>query len=311
MRVRSLVLVVVLAVGLLLPFKVSALNQNPNLNIGLTNMLDGIIPPPGVHLLNYFVYYDADDLETKTPFKQMDHELEVKAYAPQLIYIPDHTLPGGLRYGFSAILPLQDIDVDSPALTANSNIIGDLAVGPFIGKTVPLARDTAFHWFLELDTYLPVGDYDNEKAINPSANYVSFNPFLSMSLTLPQGFAVSTRQFYTYNFENDDYRHPGTGAVGELQAGQMYHFNYSVSKNLPFIHPYFRIGAVGYYLNQLTADEFDGQAMKTSHEKVFAIGPGIVYIHKGIFFGAKAMFETETEERFKGTKYVFQVRFKF
>ncbi len=309
MRIRSLVLVVVLAVGLLLPMQASAFRQNLSFNVGLTNMLDGIIPPPGVHLLNYFVYYNADEIKTDTPLQQFDHEVEVKGYAPQLIYIPDHTLPGGLRYGFSAILPLLDIDVESPALSANSNVIGDLAVGPFIGKTVPLARDTAFHWFLELDTYLPVGDYDKDKALNPSSNYVSFNPFLSMSLTLPQGFAVSTRQFYTYNFKNDDY--VLQGVEGELQAGQMYHFNYSVSKNLPFIHPNFRIGAVGYYLNQLSDDEFEGQNLDNSQEEVFAIGPGIVYIHKGIFFGAKAMFETQAEERPKGTKYVFQVRFKF
>lgn len=310
MRCRSLALVVVLVAGLLLPLKASAFRQNLSFNVGLTNMLDGIMPPPGVHMLNYFVYYDADEVETDTPLQQFDHEVEVKGYAPQLIYIPDHTLPGGLRYGFSAILPLLDIDVDSPVLEASSGVMGDLAIGPFIGKTVPLTKDTAFHWFLELDTYLPVGDYDKDKALNPSSNYVSFNPFLSMSLTLPHGFAISSRQFYTYNFENDDYvLQPGV--EGDLQAGQLYHFNYSVSKNLPFIHPNFRIGAVGYYLNQLTDDEFEGEDLDDSQEEVFAIGPGIVYIHKGIFFGAKAMFETHAEERPKGTKYVFQVRFTF
>ena len=289
-----------------------ALNQNPNLNIGSTNILDAVIPPPGLHMLNYIAYYTADEImDGNGEPMPGNNDLDVMVYTPQLVYTPDVDLPNNLRIGLSTMLPFQNINLDSSiGLEENHGIVGDLIVGPFIGSAVPLGDgDYTLHWFFELDTYLPIGSYDKHKALNPSANYVTLEPFLSLTLQMPHGFALSTRQHYAYNFENDEY--VSKGVEGDLRAGPLYHFNYSLSKTLPFIAPNFRIAAVGYYLQQLSNDVFDGKNVPDSKERVFAIGPGISWIHKGIFLGLKAHFETNAESRPEGTKTLLQIRFKF
>jgi hypothetical protein len=292
--------------------KASALNQNPNLNIGSTNILDAVLPPPGLHMLNYIAYYTADEImDGNGDPLPGDNDLDVMVYTPQLVYTPKVDLPKNLRIGLSTMLPFQNINLDSSiGLEENHGVVGDLIVGPFIGSAIPLGNDYTLHWFFELDTYLPVGDYDQDKDLNPSANYFSLEPFLSMTLQMPHGLAFSTRQHFTYNFKNDEYVN-NAGVEGELQAGPMYHFNYSLSKTLPFIAPNFRIAVVGYYLQQLSNDEFEGNDMPNSEERVFAIGPGLSWIHKGMFLGLKTHFESGAENRPEGTKTFLQIRFTF
>ncbi len=288
-------------------------NQNPNLNLGSTNILDAVIPPPGLYSLNYITSYSADEImDGNGDPLPGSNEVDALVYVPQLIYSPDLALPHGLRCGLSALLPFAEVNVDSSlGLEENQKVLGDLIIGPFVGSAVPLGSDCMLHWFFQLDTYLPIGSYDRRKNINPSANYVTLEPFVSLTLQMPHGFAVSTRQHFTYNFENNDYLDKQAGSVGELQAGPLYHFNYSASKTLPFLHPELRVGAVGYYLQQLSEDELDGRAIPDSKERVFAIGPGVSWIHKGMFLGLKVMFESGARNRPEGVKSVFQIRFRF
>ncbi|MFO7800895.1 MAG: transporter [Desulfovermiculus sp.] len=288
-----------------------AYNQNPNLDIGCTNIMGAVMAPPGLHMLNYMAYYSSDDLKDgKGNNLPGDNELDVMVYTPQLIYSPNLDLPKDVRIGLSAMLPLQNINMDSSiGLQENHNILGDLAIGPFIGSAIPLGDAYNLHWFFELDTYLPIGNYDSDKDLNPSANYITLNPFLSLTLQMPNDFAVSTRQFFSYNFENNDYMHQGVR--GDLQAGPLYHFNYSISKALPAIDPQFRVALVGYYLEQLSNDEFEGRDIPHSKEQVFAIGPGISWVHKGMFLGLKSHFETDAENRPQGIKTFLQIRFTF
>jgi len=288
-------------------------NQSPNLNLGSTNILDGVIPPPGLYSLNYMTYYSADEfMDGDGDPSPGNNEVDTLVYVPQLIYSPDISAPHNLRFGLSALLSFQKINADSSReLEENQNMLGDLIIGPFVGSAVPLGNDFMVHWFLQLDTYVPIGSYEKTKQLNPSANYFSIEPFLSLTLQMPKGFAVSTRQHFTYNFKNDDYLNEKKETTGELQAGPLYHFNFSASKNLPFIHPKLRVGAVGYYLHQLSEDEFEGQRIADSEERVFAIGPGISWIHKDIFLGLKVLFENGAQNRAEGTKSVFQVRFRF
>lgn len=290
-----------------------AMNQNPNLNFGSTNIFDGILPPPGLNMLNYLAVYSADSVRDGKG-KKLPGRNEVRAlvYTPQLVYIFNKTIGKDLRFGITALMPIISFDLDSDlGLQANNAVQGDLDIAPIIGSHVQLGKGYVLHWFFEADTYMPTGDYDKYKALNPSANYFTFEPFLSMTLLTPSGFELSTRQFYTYNFKNTDYFNAATNKTGTLQAGQLYHFNYSLTKNIPVLDPGLRIGVVGYYGKQLTEDEFDDQDIKNSKEQVFAIGPGLVWIHKGLFLGLKVFYEDHVEARAQGVKTFVQIRFKF
>ncbi len=293
-----------------------AYNQNPNLNYGNTNIIDAMLPPPGLYMSNYMVFYSADEFKDGNGESfPMNNELDLVVYAPQFIWVSKKELPHGLRWGAQALWPMFGFDVNSDlGLDSGGGILGDPCMGPFIGSAIPLAKDLVFHWFFEFDVYFPVGAYDKNKAINPSANFWTFEPWVTMTLQMPYGFTFSTRQHLTFNSKNDEYVNPGiTGDFNDhdLEAGELWHFNYSLMKTLDFINPNLRFGVVGYYGQQLSEDEVDGVKLQNSEEEVFAIGPALHYIHKGMIFSLKTYFESEVENRPEGEKVVFRIIIPF
>ena len=286
---------------------VQAFNQNPNLNWGNTTIMDAPLPPPGLYLSNYMVYYTANKLVDgkgdKMPGK---NKLDVLVYTPQLIYVSP-TKIGNLTWGWQALLPIINYttDMDIP-LKENNDVLGDLCFGPYIGGIVPFGPNSRLHWFFDFDIYAPIGSYDKKKAFNPSANYWTLEPFLALTLQLPYGFSIGTRQHFTYNFKNDEYViDPVTGEEGDLKAGMLWHFNYEVMKSVDFISPNLLVGAAGYYGKQLNEDEFEGHDMKNSKEQKFAVGPAIWYLSKnGIVFSLRAYFESNNKATAEGEKVV-------
>ncbi len=278
-----------------------AYQQNPGLNWGNTNILDGMIPPPGVWLSSYVVGYSADEFKNGDGHDLPgDHEIDVLAYAPQFYYIHDQKILDNFTVGFQFFPTIiQDFNLDSDFLTADNSMLGDLIFGPFIGRTEQLGKNWLFHWVFEYDTFFPTGEYDEDDDINPGANYWTFEPWFNFTLQMPHGFALSTRQHFTYNTENHD---------TDIQAGCLYHFNYSLTKSLDFIDPNLRLGVVGYYGKQLENDELEGHDIHNSKEQIFAIGPGISWrTPTGIIFSLKAYFENQAENRTEGEKVVFRM----
>ena len=325
LQLRVLLLNILIVMALILSANVvQAYNQNPNLNWGNTTLMDAALPPPGLYMSNYMVYYHSDDFKDgngdKLPGK---NEVDVLVYTPQLIYVSP-TKIGNLTWGWQAMLPLINYSVDSnwgpdfggAGLEEETGVIGDLIVAPWIGGVVPFSANSRLHWFFDFDVYIPIGDYDSKKNLNPSANYWTLEPFLALTLQLPHGFSITTRQHFAYNFKNDDYRMNSLGGVGgekgELKAGMLWHFNYDVMKTVDFITPNLMVGVAGYYGKQLTDDEFDGHDISASKEQIFAIGPAIWYLNsKGTVFSLRAYFESAAENRPEGEKVVARIIIPF
>ncbi len=279
----------------------SAYNQNPGINWGHTNILDGVIPPPGVWLSSYVVGYSSDEFKNGNGDDLPgQHELDALVYAPQFYYFHDKKLWDSYTVGFQFFPTIiQNYNLDSDFLNANNSMLGDFIFGPLIGRTEKVGQDWLFHWVFEFDTYFPTGEYDEDDDINPSANYWTFEPWFNFTLQMPYGFSLSTRQHFAYNTENND---------TNIQAGPLYHFNYSFMKTIDFIDPNLRLGVVGYYGKQLEDDELDGHDISNSKEQIFAIGPGIHWVTPtGIIVSLKAYFESEVENRPEGDKVVFRM----
>ncbi len=302
-----------------------AFNQNPSLNWGYTDFLDGaaISMGPG------FVFNPKVATYSATTFKDGSgnnipgrNKLNLVAFAPQLIYTAAKPLPGGLIWGAQTQWSLVSLNASSNVgLTADSGMIGDAVFGPFVGRSHSLAKDWTFHWFGEFDTYAPIGSYDKDAAFNAGANFWTFEPFVAMTLTMPKGFELSTRQHYLWNTKNNSYVNPALTrdfATHSMQAGEMWRFNYSFSKSLDFITPLLRFGVVGYYGQQTTADQLDSNTVPNSKERIFAIGPGIsyTYIREGerkptAIFSLKAYSESQAEARAQGTRVVLRMIMPF
>lgn len=294
-----------------------AYNQNPNLNWGSTNIMDAILPPPGLYMSNYMVWYHSDEFkDAEGNDLPLENELDVLVYAPQLIWLSKAKLPHDLRFGAQGIIAFQNYELNSDlGLTAANNTIGDLTLGALVGSAVPLSKDFVLHWIFEFDTYVPIGEYDQENNLNPSANFFTLEPWFSITLQMPHGLTFSTRQHLSYNTTNDEYLGPD-GMTHDLQPGMLYHANYSFMKTVDFISPNLRLGVVGYYGTQLEEDEYDDRDWDdvfgtSSEESVFSIGPAISYMHKGMVFSLKSYFESGVENRPEGERVVFRLTFAF
>ena len=325
MRRKNLLVALLCAVFCMVSVSVMAFNQNPSLNWGYTDFLDGaaISQPPG------FVFNPKVATYSTNTFKDGNgntipgrNKLNLVAFAPQLIYTAPIQLPWGLKFGGQVQWSIVSLNATSNiGLTADSGMIGDVVFGPFIGRAHNLGKDWNLHWFFEFDTYAPIGSYDKTAAFNAGANFWTFEPFVAATLTMPYGFELSTRQHYLWNTKNNDYVNPA--ATGDfqshsLQAGDMWRFNYTLSKSLDFITPLLRLGVVGYYGQQTSSDQLDNNTVASSKEKIFAIGPGIsyTYIREGerkptAIFSLKAYSESNAEARAQGTRVVFRMIMPF
>jgi hypothetical protein len=282
---------------------VLAFNEPP-VNLGFTNFLDGASPGPGWYLTEYLQYYAADELKDGDgdtaigPTGKLDDiDLEVWVNLNQIIYQSDIKFLGG-NPGIDVIIPLIAINVDSPLSSQDG--FGDVLVGPFLqwGPNMVFGRPL-FQRF-EFQVLTPTGEYDDDYALNPGSNVWSLNPYYSFTYFLAPKLTLSVRAHYLWSDENDD---------TDIQAGDAIHLNYAMAYQ---VLDNLRLGVAGYYLKQLEEDEYDGHKIDDSEEQVFAIGPGLVWhITPNLTFMGAVNFETAVEARPEGVRSTARLIWKF
>jgi hypothetical protein len=301
-------LLTVLALGLAGP-PAMAFNQPP-LNLGLTDILDGGPPGPGTYFTEYIQAYGSNHFKDSSG-NDIPGGPEVANVLSmnQVVQVYKHKTLGG-HIGFTALLPVVAISgsgsVGSPGppVSTNPGVWGDLIVGPFLQWFDTKLLDRPFIHRLELDIVLPTGQYDSKYLINPGSNIWTFEPYYAFTWFLTDKFSTSWRLMYDFNTENSD-------AFGgrDITPGQVFHFNYSFEyqcfKN-------FWASAAGYYLVQTTDDEINGQKASDSKEQVFAVGPALFWVVSPNFsMGLKTAWEMATENRPEGNRTTFRLTYKF
>ncbi len=293
MKKMCLVLCLVVAFAL---FSGSAFAYlQPNVNLGFTSFLDGGPPAgPGHYLSEYLQFYTADKL---ADFPAGDADVDVWVLMNQYIYQSDQTVLFGGKWGLNVMLPIVSLDAGSPLLD-NGTGLGDLLVGPFIqwdpimGANGPLMLNR-----IELQTIWPTGKYDNDKNLNPGSNHFSFNPYWAATVFLGPKTTVSWRLHYLWNGENDDF----TPAGLDLEPGDAIHANFSAAYEL--LPKQLRLGVNGYWFDQITDTEING-VDQSDDEKVFAIGPGLVWhLSQDSHLFLNTYFESSVDNRPEGERY--------
>ncbi len=280
--------------------------NQPLLNYGLTDVLDGAVPGPGTYFFEYIQVYQSDE------FKDRDGndipggpQASFVLSMNQLAHISTKTVLGG-NLGIDVLQPIGQLHGQGnfgsggPAVTANPGPMGDLVVGPFIQWFNTNLLGRPFLHRAELDVVLPTGQFDKKYILNPGANLWTIEPYYAFTWFLTPQFSTSWRLHYAYNTKNDD---------TEVKPGQLFHLNYSFEyeavKDL-------RLAVTGYYIKQLTEDEVNGTELDGSKEQAFAIGPAIHWISKGgLAFGLKTQFESSVENRPAGNRTTFRLTYKF
>ena len=289
-----------------------AFNQPP-LNLGLTDILDGALPGPGTYFTEYIQAYQSDK------FKDHDGKLHPRgpegrqrAFDEPVRPCLQAQDPGG-HLGADVLLPVVAISgsgtVGSPGppVSTNPAVLGDLVVGPFLQWFDTKLLGRPFFQRVELDFILPTGQYDNKYLINPGSNLWTIEPYYAFTWFLTPQFSTSWRIHYTYNTKNTD---PFEGlGVSDVQPGQAFHFNYSFEYEF---FKNFRGAVAGYYLKQLSDDKVNGNSVADTKEQVFAVGPAVSWAASPNFFlGLKTQWESSAENRPEGNRTTFRMTYKF
>ena len=290
--------------------------DQPLLNFGLTNVLDGAVPGPGTYFFEYVQIWQSGEFKDKDGndipgSPRVGFVLSMN----QLAHISKTTVLGG-NLGIDFLLPIGSLTAGGnfgpggPPISANPGPIGDVIIGPFIQWFPHKLLGRPFLHRFELDVIVPTGHYDKKYTINPGANLWTIEPFYAFTWFLTPQLSTSWRIHYTYNTKNDDpWEVLQSLGITEVKPGQAFHFNYSleyeVVKNL-------RVAAAGYYLKQLTDTEFNGSNVSDRKEQVFAIGPAVHWITKsGLVLALKTAFESSAENRPQGNRTTFRIIYKF
>jgi len=296
--------------GLIFITHTSFASDLPTVNLGLSSFVDGAVPAgSGWYAQTYFQNYRADSIRdthgNKIALPQS--EIDYQSIVQQISYMSDIKLGSG-NLGLNMVIPvLAHVDVDddlnNQAIKANRGL-GDIIIGPFIQFDPVMGQDgPKFSHRFEFQINLPTGEYDHNKDINPGANAVSLDPYWAATYWLNPKWTLSTRLHYLYNFKNNDPNY-SFGNAEDIQAGQALHANFESSYA---VTPQLRLGINGYWLNQITDTQVDGENVKGRREQVWAIGPGAMYSfspHDHLV--ANAYFEQDAENRPQGTSMIFR-----
>ena len=272
---------------------------------GAEDFMSGAVPPPGTYFINYFDYYSADKFADKDgKGKIPGFKLNVTADVLRFIHITDKQIFGGL-WGFHVFVPFMNVDVETSTPLGNDNKagLGDIIVDPFIlswhGKN--------WHAATGIDIYIPTGSYDKNDLANVGRNYWTFEPIVSGTLITDNGFEVSAKLMYDINTRNNDAGKLTPPGTTDYLSGQEFHLDYAIAQKIAD----FSLGLAGYYYQQVTDDEANGEKVDNNKGRVVAFGPAIKYDYKNMALSLKYQFETAAENRPEGNNLWFKFVYAF
>lgn len=309
-------LIVTLAAGL--PVQAYDL---PSVNLGFTSFLDGGPPAgPGFYFSQYLQYWTSDELKDANGDRLLpsaaDEDLNAWISLTQFIYQSDKAVLLGGKWGLDVIVPVASIDFDTTLGAAgpldNGTGLGDILVGPFLQwDPIMGPNGPRFMHRIELQMIFPTGQYNPNRELNPGSNFFSFDPYWAATLFITPKWTVSTRIHYLWNAKNNDPNraYVAQGAT-ETQAGQAIHLNFATAYEV--LPHRLRLGINGYYLDQITDTQMNGNDVPGTQEKVFGIGPGAVYhFSKDLHFFINVYFESMAENRPEGERVNLRLVYHF
>lgn len=254
---------------------------------GAEDFMSGAIPPPGNYLIPYGLYYHADELMDKSGNKVPgDFDLEVSGVVLRYVHVTKVAVAGGL-WAQQIFVPVLNVDVTAPPGMSDEKFgMGDLIVDPFILSW----HKPPFHWVVGVDTFVPLGAYEDKDIANIGRNYWTFEPVAALTYLTEGGFDASVKAMYDINTENKD-----TG----YRSGDEFHTECAAGFSIGKL----KIGANGFYYKQTTDDDAPVGAMVLGKGEQFGLGPAIGYQAGKLNIVAKYQREFETEARPEGDRF--------
>jgi hypothetical protein len=246
------------------------------------------LPPPGLYLRDYNLFYKADHLNDNRghAFAPANFDGFIYANVPRVIYITDVKLLGGF-VGVDALLPFIYQEVNAAGF--NSSTFG---IGDFFAEGTLSWHLKQFDISLASGVWMPSGDSAAPPTTRVGLGYWTFMQTAGATWYIDEQktWAVSALNRYEFNTEQRD---------THISPGQAYTMEWGVSKTVAKVWDF---GAVGYYQQQVTTD--GGNGAEGSRDRVAAVGPevSIAFPQQMFFISFRYLYEFMAEggDPFKG-----------
>ena len=271
---RRLFFVLHLAVGL--PLLLAALVTSAAAMEGLVSpylrgyrdFFAGVLPSPGLQF-RYDTYMYSGTERSNIPQGQLGVRLKVFANIAGATIVTPYQILGG-DYGFAVRAAVSDVTADQTVATPRGKVarngslrgLNDIVLSPIIVGW----HSGYFHWNVSTTVWLPAGDYDETRLVNTGKNYWSVSPQFAATYFDPKsGWDISATAIYVVNFEN---------SATSYRSGDIAHLDVAVGKSFS---PQFKLGVVGFYVQQVTADSGAGAILGDRKVRVAGLGPAATF----------------------------------
>jgi hypothetical protein len=277
--------------------------QLPGVNLGDTNFEDGFAAP-GL-LLEEFpdVYVSSTLKDSNGTTVPGTNTLTTILTTSHLVYVSNKRLFGAWIAG-EILIPLADVEVKrAQGVDATVRGFADPILGPIALQWAPKKIENGvFVDRVELALTIPIGKYSDQRPVNIGNHFVLINPYYALTYEWKSKFEVSARLQYLWNSANTD---PFVGfGIKSTQPGQAFFVNYASSYG---VTKDFRVGFNGYWLQQVTDHQINGQDVPNSRERTVGLGPGVRFGGNGLFFSVNGYIETDVRNRPEGIRVTFRI----
>jgi hypothetical protein len=282
---------------------IAAQVQLPTVNLGDTSFEDGFAAP-GFMLEEFPDVYVSDALKDSNGANVAgSNTLTSIATTSHIAYLSNKRLFGAW-IGGEILFPMADVQLKLASGT-DSTVRGFAApiLGPLMLQWAPkkIGRGVLAHR-LSFDVTAPIGKYSDQRPVNIGNHLVTINPYYAFTYERRRKWEVSARLHYLWNSVNSD---PFVGfGIKNMQPGQAFHTNYATSYE---VLKGIRVGFNGYWLQQLTDHQIDGQNVPNSKERTVGIGPGLDVSGHGTWFYLNSYMETDVRNRPAGVRVAFRI----
>ncbi len=294
--------------ALFLFLSIIAGDQPDTLNFGYTNILEGgpTHPSYGLYLYPYAAYYHTNTFKDQFGRRLGSNEpnfdliwgiLEI-LYQTESHPILNARLGLDVELFFDLYSKVSENKLD---ITSSGSGFSDPYIGLYLQwEPIMWANRPLFVHKFEFAASFPAGKFNKNFTFNPGNGLYYINPNWSATLYLMPRWATSWNLNYVWSSVN---KHNG------VQPGQAILLNYSMEVEA---RKNWWIAVNGYFLQQFTDTKVDGVAIPGRRDRVFAIGPGMLYSpREDMNFFAHLYFESKARNITQGISLIISFNKNF